>query len=282
LNSALIINTKRFLWTYCRPGFQVVRRWRKASHNRYDVWKSAQMGGILKAFVDHHGLVIQGGPFRGMKYTSDSMGSALMPKLVGSYEAEVQADLENYCRQAGAVNIVDIGCDEGYYAVGMARKLPSARVYAFDISTQAQQMCRQMAIMNGVEDKVIIGGECTPQVLNDLLRPGDLLICDCEGCEFSIVNPDLAPALKNVHMIVELHDSDYLELNITPTLIKRFEASHEIEIVTGSTRRAAEWPAVRFLKSDQQRLAIDEGRTLGQQWALMRPRSRYEALRTQA
>ncbi len=109
------------------------------------------------------------------------------------------------------MNVVDIGCDEGYYAVGMAMRLPRARVYAFDINSQAQHDCAQMAVLNNVQDRVVIGGECTWEGLQQLLKPGDLVICDCEGCEAALMDPAKAPALARAFLIVELHDSEYLE-----------------------------------------------------------------------
>jgi hypothetical protein len=37
--------------------------------------------------------------------------------------------------------IINVGCAEGYCAVGMARLLPPGRIYAFDINPQAQDIC---------------------------------------------------------------------------------------------------------------------------------------------
>ena len=267
-----IVVAKRLLNQYCRPLFQAVRRYRKARRERYDRWKGARMEEIAKAFVNRNGLAIQGGPFRGMNYTYSSMGSAVVPKLVGSYEAEVQPFLERYAAGGKAVRIVDIGCDEGYYVVGMARRMPSAHVYGFDINPAACGMCTELARINGVADRVSVEGACTHERLNELLRPGDLIVCDCEGYEYEILDPARAPALRGVEMIVELHDSDFLDLNITATLRRRFEPTHEIEIVTATRRHTSDWPSIAFLNHAEQRLALDEGRSLGQQWALMRPR----------
>src|SRR6478672_6897407 len=68
------------------------------------------------------GLVVQHGPFKGMKYPGvNSVGSALIPKLLGSYERELHPLIDSIC--AGQYDqVVDIGCAEGYYAVGLAMR----------------------------------------------------------------------------------------------------------------------------------------------------------------
>jgi hypothetical protein len=264
------VRAKKFLWTYCKPLFMVIRRFRRARRQALDQAESVQRKAAFQAFVERYGAVVQGGPFRGMRYLTESLGSPLLPKLAGSYEAEIHPAIEEICKTGKPINIIDIGCDEGYYVVGMALRMPSARVFGFDINTASQEKCRQLARMNGVEDRVTVEGLLTPSRLNEILQPGDLVICDCEGCEYALIDPAQAPALRNVNMIVELHDSDLLELNITPTILSRFRESHTVELKTTGPRDASQWPAVGFLDSPLRELAIDEGRVKGQQWAWLK------------
>ena len=66
------------------------------------------------------------------------MLSSCVPKLIGSYEEEVHLIIEEIIRRRYSI-VVNIGCAEGYYAVGFALRIPDAIVYAFDIETTAQQ-----------------------------------------------------------------------------------------------------------------------------------------------
>lgn len=264
------VQTKRFLWKYCRPVFTLVRRIRRARRQADDRAQSEQRMAAQKALVERYGAVVQGGPFRGMRYVLESLGSPLTPKLVGSYEAEIHSAIEEICAAGGAIRVVDIGCDEGYYVVGLALRLPMAQVYGFDINQASQEKCRQLARMNGVEERVIVDGKCTPQRLTEILRPGDLVICDCEGCEYVLIDPAKSAVLSKVNLIVELHDSDFLDLDITPAIVSRFRDSHSIDLLTTGPRNAAEWPPVQFLPSPLRELAVDEGRVRGQQWAYLK------------
>src|SRR5512140_2013789 len=64
-------------------------------------------------------LEVLSGPFKGMRYGDFSYNSALIPKLLGTYEA----DLHNWVGEALATGydaVINVGCAEGYYAVGFA------------------------------------------------------------------------------------------------------------------------------------------------------------------
>ena len=62
--------------------------------------------------------IIQNGHFKGMNYIKRSSGSALLPKILGSYEEPIQGWIKEVIEKK------NIGCAEGYYACGFARRLP--------------------------------------------------------------------------------------------------------------------------------------------------------------
>jgi hypothetical protein len=85
----------------------------------------------LNELIREHGCTLLGGPFRGMKYSRDSLLSRNgIPILFGSYELELHTVIEEAIAKRFE-RIIDIGCAEGYYAVGLARRT-GAIVYAFD------------------------------------------------------------------------------------------------------------------------------------------------------
>jgi hypothetical protein len=73
-------------------------------------------------------LRVAGGPFQGLHYPHRrSVGSAPLPKLLGSYESELHAALEQLLTEEHET-VVDIGCAEGYYAVGLGLRLSKAEI----------------------------------------------------------------------------------------------------------------------------------------------------------
>jgi hypothetical protein len=87
------------------------------------------------------GKVVLSGPFKGMKYPNlEAFGSCIYPKILGSYERELH-DTLNSISNTRYSEIIDVGCAEGYYAVGLSLQHPEARVYAYDIDETARRLC---------------------------------------------------------------------------------------------------------------------------------------------
>lgn len=101
------------------------------------------------------------GPFAGMNYVSHAVGSAYIPKLLGIYERELTPCVEAICRRNPSL-IVDVGAAEGYYAVGLARRNPAARVICFELDPRGRDALAEMSRINGVGDRISIRGLCAP------------------------------------------------------------------------------------------------------------------------
>jgi hypothetical protein len=215
------------------------------------------------------GGVVQAGPFAGMNYLRRSAGSLLAPKLLGCYEAELHPLLARVARREYSA-VVNVGCGEGYYAVGLARLLPAARVHAFDGDSAAQALCRELAALNGVSSRVAVAGTCGAAELRELAGPGVLVVCDCEGGEVALLDPAQAPGLTRCDVVVELHD--YLDPTASRRVPERFAPTHEVTLIGPSGRNPAAFPLLRGLSQFEQYLAVLEGRPGPTPWAFLTPR----------
>lgn len=220
--------------------------------------------------VGNYGLVVQHGPFAGMIYISESTGSVLAPKLLGSYEAELHPVLQEM-RARPYETIVNLGCGEGYYAVGLARLMPAARVHAFDSDPVAQDLCRQLAALNGVADRVHVEGECTPDRLNELVRGRTLVFCDVEGAELTLLDPARAPRLAGCDVLVELHD--FIDATISAQVAARFAGTHDLRRIEQGGRNPFVLPALRQWSQLDQALALCEFRPGPTPWAYLTARN---------
>lgn len=228
---------------------------------------------IGSAFIAHHGLNVLDGPFRGMTYVPKAAGSSLVPKLLGCYEAELHGVLARILAKEYKL-VIDIGCAEGYYAVGLALHLSSTHIYAFDIDPLARRLCRTMAHVNHVSDHVTIASKCNPESLDSLLTSqGALVICDCEGHEIDLLCPNLVPGIKSADILVELHDFGNSSA-ISQAIIQRFNATHDIMLMTSAARDPTAYAALDFLAQTDRHLAVSEFRPAEQQWAFMTPKPR--------
>ena len=79
---------------------------------------------LLAALVQQQGWVVQSGPFAGMVLPDRACwgDGDLLPKLLGCYEAELHAIIEEILAATPDL-VINIGATEGYYAIGMARRL---------------------------------------------------------------------------------------------------------------------------------------------------------------
>lgn len=163
------------------------------------------------------------GPFKEMVYLDRSSGSSFFPKIIGSYEFELHGLLE-MIKNRDYKQIYDIGCAEGYYAVGLSRMFKESEVFAFDLNPECEFLVEKLSRVNGTL-KVTFVKEGFIKFLNhnsEYLR--SLFIFDCEGCEYDVFNSYDISKLKKSDLLFEVHD--YLNPAIGKTLISNFSNSH--------------------------------------------------------
>ena len=97
------------------------------------------------------GRTVYLGPFAGMKYVNSTSEGPYYPRLLGTYELELGPTIEELC-QKSFDTIMAVGAAEGYYAVGLAIRNPQSRVIAFELNVKGQNLMRQMAKMNNIEN----------------------------------------------------------------------------------------------------------------------------------
>ena len=220
-------------------------------------------------------LTTRHGPFRGMRYPGvEAVGSSVAPKLIGSYERELHATIERICATA-YTDVVDVGCAEGYYAVGLALRLPTARVYAFDTNERAVRLCEEMANLNGVGDRVSIGAFCDDRTLRAMRFAGRaLILSDCEGYESSLFTDEVVRSLSGHDVLVEVHD--FLNIEISTTLRKRFAPTHEIAVIQSiddiTKAHTYEYDELQGRGLVERRALLAEGRPGTMEWFFMTPR----------
>jgi len=226
---------------------------------------------LASTFISHHGAQVLGGPFAGMAYVSEAAEGALVPRLLGTYENELHPHLEAFAA-SGLDTVIDGGCAEGYYAVGLARLMPQVTVQAYDIDDKARAACADLAARNGVSDRVIIGGEFTPDGFEAFAGRRVLVMVDAEGAELDILQPDLSPALAGMDIIVETHD--LYRPGALATLVERFSPTHDITRVDQQAK-VFQMPAwLAALPHLDQLLAVWEWRAQPTPWLVMRPKAR--------
>jgi len=236
------------------------------SLRRLGRWRSRL---LANTYVARQGTAILQGPFAGMDYLSEATEGALVPRLLGTYESELHPHLAAFAAQ-GLDCVIDVGCAEGYYAVGLARMIPEVTVYAYDIDPKARLACAELAAKNGVSERVIIGGEFAPDGFQAFAGRRALVMVDAEGAEIDILQPALSPALAGMNVIVETHD--LYRPGTRATLVERFTPTHDI-VTVHQGHKVFDMPDwLQALPHLDQLLAVWEWRKQPTPWLVMTPK----------
>jgi hypothetical protein len=229
-------------------------------------WRSVL---IQNTVLQQQGTMVTRGPLAGLDFLAQSAEGCHVAKLIGSYEQPLQPHVEAAIG-AGYTQILNIGCAEGYYAAGMARRMPGTRVLAFDLDPNARAICAMLAEKNGVGNRIMIGELFTPGDFATHAGPKTLVFCDIEGNERELLDPVAAPALARMDIIVEAHEC--LIPGLTQLLIDRFTPTHDIVVVKDDGQRqlsnAPAW--FKSLAHLDQLLATWEWRSGPTPWLVMR------------
>jgi lipopolysaccharide biosynthesis glycosyltransferase/glycosyltransferase involved in cell wall biosynthesis len=237
----------------------------------FDQWQSRESFIIEKYF--NNDRTVRNGPFKGMNYSAGkSIGSTLLPKIYGSYEAPIQKWIQEVISNKYQ-NIIDIGCAEGYYAVGLALTSQNSKVYAYDTDAEALLLCKELARSNNVESKINFNDLCTHKKLENFGSKKTLVICDIEGEELHLLEPSLAGGLQYADIIVETHD--FIVDGISDTLINRFKHTHKIEIII-DYERESKTALGENISEEIWREIIDEKRPVGMKWLRMISLKKYQ------
>jgi hypothetical protein len=223
---------------------------------------------ILRQIIVRYGDRVLSGPFVGMQLPKCSYSEHLAPYLLGVYESELHPSWDAI--MSGCYSqIVDIGAKFGYYAVGLTRRLSSGDVVAFDTDPWARDAIVNASEINGVRKRIEVLGFCDVKWLKTNLKDQAMILCDCEGFEDHLLDPQAVTALKTSVVVVETHDHQVP--GVTERLRQRFLESHEIiEIPSNESQRLSPVD-LGFLTKRQQELAISDLRP-EQSWLVCVPK----------
>lgn len=220
-------------------------------------------------------FIVESGPFSGLKYIKpQSFGSSITPKLLGVYESELHSVI-NKIKARNYEKIIDIGCAEGYYAIGFAKMFPNAKILAADIDIKALDFCKEMAIDNKVMPQMTFLENISHSWLETEIRNNEkcLIFCDCEGYEkrlFSVFN---IQNFLEADLIIEIHS--FLDRSIATYLISVFQDTHNITFITSISddfkALCFKNPKFENFSFEQRKNIVAENRPEVMEWIYLEP-----------
>jgi hypothetical protein len=225
---------------------------------------------IGAAFVLRYGATVRRGPFAGLEFpTSGPDGARFhVSMLLGSFESELHPLLARVLERPRS-EAVNIGSGSGYYAVGLARAWPEAVVHAFEELPGRRAATAELARVNRVAGRVRVHGRCDADALRALDLTAPFILCDCEGCEVDVLDPQAVSFLDSATLLVELHE---LERPGSSAILARFAATHERTLIDSRPKSASDFGELEDFPPRQAAVAVAEPRLGRTQWAYLVPR----------
>lgn len=222
------------------------------------------------------GTSVSSGPFTGLRYVDRAIGSAYFPKLLGIYERELYPVIEEVIG-GNFECIINIGAGEGYYAVGFATRTKNTLIRAFEMREDERILLARVADLNGVTDRLVIGGKCEVGDLSECILPKTktFVLCDTEGYEVELLDLERVPELAHTYILVELHEFVYR--GVTDLIKVRFEQTHKIRQIWEQERTSNNFPYrtlyTRLLPKHYLERVVSEVRPEKMSWLWMQPKN---------
>jgi hypothetical protein len=226
------------------------------------------MWGVNSQAFRMFGNRVISGPFAGMiipdrnPFWDDGNSGS---KLLGTYEFELHPVIQHAIWR-GPRSVINVGCAEGYYAIGLAQLMPHAVVHAFDTRATSLELCREYAEKNGVSERVATREGCTtPQQMRVIGAEWPrLYVMDCEGAEAELLDLERLASLAHSDIIVECHD--FLIPGISSVIADRLSATHRVELIRPKLPDLEQFQFMRQFPTVMSVLMATEKRPMPSMW----------------
>ena len=195
---------------------------------------------LQNTLIQNSGLHVLGGPFKDLEYLSKSLEGCYVPKILGCYEQPLHTTIEKVISTHYEV-VLNIGSAEGYYASGLAKRMPKTLIKAFDLNKNVKKPILGLLETNKIKNCVYSDDEFLLEYFANYQDQNTLVLCDIEGAEKNLLDPMKASSLTDMDIIVEAHDC--FDKTISTTLTEKFSDTHVIELIQDNgDRKLGELP----------------------------------------
>src|SRR5262249_50785729 len=211
---------------------------------------------------------VTSGPFAGMILNYELLPTHAGCTFLGTLEKELHWAIEKAINLS-PTRVLNIGCAEGYYAIGLALRLPQAKVFAAETDPKSLCATRRNAELNGVSDRVQPIRIIKPGQFSKYLQANSsFIMMDCEGCEFGLLDPHNDPILLRADILVEIHS----EHGDKRQIMAKFRDTHNVTEIRAVPRTILDAP--KWVRGLDVLSAMDEGRSQDQRWLFLQLKRR--------
>jgi hypothetical protein len=216
------------------------------------------------------------GPFKGMKLNPKSYWTRhiIANVALGSYETDVQLELQHLKTEFNRNIFIDIGGADGLYAIGVLVNNMFNKTVVFEIEEYGRKAIKNNAIYNQVEDRVIILEEANKKMLKKTITeyPDSIILMDIESMEFQLLDIEMINLIKNVPIIIEIHcfsESDKIKYQ---ELKANLNVLFDLKVINNTKKELDSHKHIFHLTDLQKALILTERRDISAEWLVCRPK----------
>ena len=157
----LLVND--FMYNLLKLFLFVADRLKASRYNYPNTSQYARLkAGEHKIFAEK---MVCNGPFNCKKFDREAtLSGSTYTMLSGSFQSEIYPFIYA-ARQEHYDDVYDVGCADGYYAIGFARSMPGSTIYAFDSDKLAMVKTQKLVAENGCQNNITFSGTFYPENL---------------------------------------------------------------------------------------------------------------------
>ncbi|QIL40679.1 hypothetical protein G7074_16245 [Pedobacter sp. HDW13] len=167
------------------------------------------------------------GPFSGLKIPEILFDQLTVSEVLGLYESCLFETWDRVVKK-NIDNMMVIGGHTGYYSAALSYLLQLKNNHVFETDTPLHHFITSWFSINKLTPPKLYGS-ATEDIFENWQEKIDLIICDCEGEEINLLNPDRFPWQKESNIVVEAHP--FYKHRVLSEIIARFKKTHEINLI---------------------------------------------------
>jgi len=226
------------------------------------------------------------GNYKGLKlnYHQYKNDITFVPKMVGTYEKNVQNKLIELSKKYSLSVIINFGAFDGYHALGLLIKKIYKHALLFEINKKSAIFLKENIKKNNLEKKVFLFNKKanfldlnTPPPPPFLKEHNDIekkvvFLVDIEGDEFSLFNESNLKYFRKSILLIEIHDA-FVKNKRKVRLFNKFLSKYYfIERINMNTNYDLSIKEFNYLSEDERLLIVSEGRPILMHWIVCYPK----------
>lgn len=226
-----------------------------------------------------HENTVAYGPLKGLKFVEEShWGLADKGTMIlGLYEQEVLQEISSI---PSSYNVfIDLGAADGYYGVGVLVNNLFTKSYCYEVSESGRDVISKTAKFNGLSDRVIIRGEATKNIINEIPvteLQKSVLFVDIEGAEFDLFDEAFFLGFKDSIIFLELHEWFFMDGSLKlDKLISDSKKTHKSKRFKTGSRDLSNYPELEKLSDLDRWMICSEGRAQLMSWMRFDPCTKF-------